>query len=117
MKNFVGGGAMFFFCRAINENVVEVNCDSACGDLISEDCIHECLEGGGGIGEPEEHHLRLKQASIGSKRSLPFVPCFDADVIISPADVELGEKSGMPEVIDDVRGQQEGISILDGEVV
>jgi hypothetical protein len=39
------------------------------------------------------------------------------DVIVSPADIKLGEKVSMPEVIDDVGSQWEGVSILDSEVI
>jgi hypothetical protein len=46
---------------------------------------------------------------IGGKCGLPFVSCFDANIIVSLV--------GVSEVIDNVGGEWEGIWIFDSEVV
>jgi hypothetical protein len=104
MKNLVGSDAVFLQGQAVNEYIIKVNCDLACSDQISKDHIHKCLESSGGIGKSEEHYLRLKQASISGEHRFPFVSCFDADVVVSPADIELGEKAGVLKAVDDIGG-------------
>jgi hypothetical protein len=75
------------------------------------------LEGGGRICETEEHYLRLKQASIGGERSLPFVARFNTNVVVPPPNIEFGEDAGVLKMIDDIQGQGKGIPILDGKVI
>jgi len=43
--------------------------------------IHHVLEGGGGIGQPERHHLEFEETVAGSKCGFPFIPLFYLDEV------------------------------------
>ena len=48
---------------------------------------------------------------------LPLVAIFDADVVVSPADVELGKQFGVFEFIDEVGDEGEWIGVAGGMFV
>ena len=75
------------------------------------------LEGGGGVGETEEHHCRFKESFVGNEGSFPLMPIFDLDIIVSPLDVELGEDFRPLEFIDKVRNEGERICVTDSMFV
>ncbi|KAF9799044.1 hypothetical protein IEO21_10626 [Rhodonia placenta] len=82
-----------------------------------EDVIHHRLEGGGGIGEAEEHHQGFIQFPVSHKGRLPLVTGFDPDIVISPSDIELGEERGTAELIHHLGDQRQGVAIFDGDRV
>jgi hypothetical protein len=49
------------------------------------------LEGGWGVSKAEKHDGGFEEAFWGEERGLPFIPLFNANIVISPSDVELGE--------------------------
>ena len=51
---------------------------------------------------------------MGDESCLPLMPVLDADIVIPPSDVELGEMSGILEIIDKVRDEEKGVNISDG---
>ena len=53
--------------------------------------VHECLECGGCVTESEEHDGWFKEFHGGNEGSLPLVFFSDANVVIPPTDVKLGE--------------------------
>ena len=61
--------------------------------------VHECLECQRSIAETEEHDCGFIEAKGGDKRCLPLVFFSNADVIITPSHIELGEKGGIFHVI------------------
>ena len=75
----------------VDYDVIHVNRGMSCGYSQSENRIHYHLEGCGGVGESKEHHSWFEQSFQGEKRCFPFVPWFDSDVIVSPANVDFGE--------------------------
>ena len=54
--------------------------------------VHKCLECGWCIAEAKEHDGGFKESHGGDERRFPLVFLLDADVIVSPADIELGEQ-------------------------
>ncbi|KIJ59177.1 hypothetical protein HYDPIDRAFT_101119, partial [Hydnomerulius pinastri MD-312] len=60
-------------------------------DVFPEDVVHHRLECRWGVGKTEEHDRRLKEPAVSPKGGLPFISFLDADVVISPAYVQLGE--------------------------
>ncbi|KAF9801213.1 hypothetical protein IEO21_10177 [Rhodonia placenta] len=84
---------------------------------IMEDVVHHRLEGRGGIGEAEEHHQGFVQSPVSYKGHLPFVTGFDADVVVSPSDIELRKERGTAELIHHLGDQRQGIAIFDRDRV
>jgi hypothetical protein len=60
-------------------------------ELLSEQCIHHGLEGGWGVGHPEEHYLQLEEAMVRDEHCLPLVSVAYLYVVVPPADIEFGE--------------------------
>ena len=73
------------------EDIVHVNDEPSFCNHVPEGGFHEGLEGGWGIALPEEHDQRFIEAIGGSECGLPFISFLDADVVISPSNVHLGE--------------------------
>ena len=76
---------------SVDGNVVHVYREPSLGHFSSKYCVHYHLEGGRGVSKAEEHDSGFEEAFWGEKRGLPLVPLFDANVVISPTNVELGE--------------------------
>ena len=74
--------------------------------------IHESLEHGGGIAESKEHDGRFEQSHWSDEGSLPLVFFSDANVVVSPANIKLGEQGGFFHVINKFwnKGERVGIS-------
>jgi hypothetical protein len=72
------------------------------------------LESGRGISETKEHNERFKHSTICLKSSLPLVAFLDANVVIPPTHVKLGEDCFVLEFIHDVGNEREGILISNG---
>ena len=96
------------------DNVREVRDEFPVKDLkpllqknICEDVVHESLEGGGSIAEPKEHDGGFKESHGGDKSGLPLILLSDANVVISPTNVEFDEQGRFFHVIDEFRDQGE----------
>ena len=50
---------------------------------------------------------------MGDEGSLPLVSVSDADVVVSPSDIKLGEDLGILHLVYEFLDQQEGVGILD----
>jgi hypothetical protein len=109
--------AVFFQGHGEDQNVVQIYSNLSYGDEISEDGVHEGLERSGGIGEPKEHNVGCKEASVGGDSSLLLVLISNPYVVVTPSNVELREILGTFESTNDVCNEGEGVSILDGNLV
>ena len=94
------------------EDVVQVDRDVSLVDQVPQDVVHRGLEGGGRVGEPKEHDRRLKEAPVGSEGSLPLVPLAYPDVVVAPADVELGEDPEPLQLVDQLLDQGKQVAVL-----
>ena len=50
---------------------------------------------------------------MGNEGCLPLISILDANVVVSPSDVKLGEDLGIFYLVDEVLDQWEGVGILD----
>ena len=96
----------------VDSHVVHVDLKPLLRKHICEDMVHESLEGGGSIAEPKEHGF--KESHGGDESGLPLIFLSDANVVISPTNVEFGEQGGFFHVIDEFGDQRERIGIPDG---
>ncbi|KAG6808320.1 hypothetical protein H0H92_004528 [Tricholoma furcatifolium] len=90
---------MFFkgFCE--DEDVVEVHAHHALRDEVAEDVVHHGLEGGGAIGKAKEHGEQFEQSLIGPEGCLSLITLLDAHIVVTSANVQLGEVAGTTELI------------------
>ena len=54
-------------------------------------CVHELLEGGGGVAHAKEHHFRLKEPSVCFECAFPLIGFMYSDVVIPPMHVKFTE--------------------------
>jgi hypothetical protein len=102
------------FCG--NQNVVHVD-EEFVGVFVDKGSEHPChssAEGGGGIGETEKHDARLKESKGGFEGGFMLVFFSDADVFVSPPDVEFGEEFLSLEFLDDSVNEGEWVCVTDG---
>ena len=75
--------------------------------------IHECLKCGGSIAESEEHDGGFEESHGGNESGFPLILFSDANVVISPSNVEFGKQGGLLHVINKFRDEREWIGISD----
>ena len=76
--------------------------------------VHECLKRGWGIAKAKEHDSGFKEPHGGDEGRFPLVFLSNANVVISPMDVKLGEQGRLFHVVDQFRDEWEWIGISDG---
>jgi hypothetical protein len=81
-------------------------------DEILEYFVHHGLEGSWAVGEAKVHDQWFEETSICSEGGLPLIALSDADIIVSPSHVELGEVSHALESIDEIVDEGEGVLIF-----
>ena len=64
--------------------VVHVDLEPSFCNHIGENMVHECLECGRGVAEPEEHYSGFKEAKRSDECCFPLVVLSDANVVVSP---------------------------------
>ena len=117
LEDMFGAFTMGFFVRGEDKEVIHVDDKPSFHNHVSEGVVHESLECRWGVGESEEHHSWFKEAFMCDEGSLPLVAILDAHVVVSPADIKLGEQFGIFEFVDEVRDEQEWVGISGGVFV
>ena len=95
-----------------DEDVVQVHHHYSFHNEFSEDVVHHGLEGGGAVGEAEEHYQRFKESAVGAEGSLPLIPFFHADIIETPLDIQFCEVSRPLEFLYQLRDEREWVLVL-----
>ena len=103
-----------YIILGVDSHVVHVDFKPLFHEHIHKDLVHEHLESGGGIAEPEEHDSGFEESHGGDEHSLPLVFFSDMNVVVSPTDVEFGEQGGFLHVINEFRDKGEWVGIVDG---
>ncbi|KAG5335022.1 hypothetical protein C0989_002454, partial [Termitomyces sp. Mn162] len=103
---------VFFQHFGIDEDVVKVYTHYALCYEVLEDVIHHGLKGGGAIGESKEHNEQLKQSLIGPEGSLPLISFLNVHIVVTPPDVQFSEVLCTLEVVDELRDEGEGVTVL-----
>ena len=91
LEDTFGTFTMGFFIRREDKEVTHIDDEPSFCDHISEGVVHEPLKCCWGIGESKEHHGWFEEAFMCDEGGLPLVAIFDVNVVVSPADVKLGE--------------------------
>ena len=75
----------------VNAKVIHIYLEPLFSDHVREDMIHEGLKYGGCIAEAKEHDSGFVETEESDESCLPLVRLLDPNIVISPANVELGE--------------------------
>ena len=94
--------------------VVHIDLEPSFRDHIGENMVHERLKSRRGVTKPEEHYSGLKEAERSDECCFPLVFLPDANVVVSPTNIELGEQCRVLHIIDQLRDEGERISIANG---
>ena len=97
----------------VDSHVIHVDLKPLFCEHICEDMVHESLEGGGSVVESKEHDGGFKESHGGNESGFPLIFLPDANVVISPTNVEFGEQGGFLHVIDEFQNEGEWIGISD----
>ena len=108
---------MLFACLRKDEDIIQVDDYVSFVQEVTEDLIHETLEGSRRIAETEGHGGWLEETPVGAEGCLPLVSFLDPDVIVAPAYVQLGEEPGVLCLIDELLDKRKGIFVLDGPFI
>ena len=98
----------------MDSHVIHVDFKPLLREHICEDVVHKGLKGGGSVTESKEHDSGFKESHGGDESGFPLIFLSDANVVISPTNVEFGEQGGFFHVVNELRDQGEGIGISDG---
>ena len=103
--------------RRIDKKVTHVNNEPSFCNHITKGVIHELLKGGRGIGKTKENYSWFKECFMGNESSLPFMPVFDTDVVISPTDIKLGENLCSLEFINEIGNEWKEVCVANSVFV
>ena len=84
---------------SVDAQIVHVNLEPLLCDHVSEDMIHKHLKHQWGIVETKKHDGGFKETKGGDECGFPLILFTNANIVISPSDVKLGEKSGVLHVV------------------
>ena len=84
---------------------------------VTKNVVHESLERGRSIGQPERHDKPFKGAIAGPKGGFPFVAFRNADQVISVPEINCGVKAGFARCGEEVGNEGKWISVLLGDPV
>jgi len=99
-----------------DEDVIEVDKDIDVED-VTEDVVHEVLEGGWSIGEAKGHDEAFEVTIACPEGCFPFIARFDTEKVVGTTEVEFGEDFGATETVEGFRDERKGIAVLDGDAV
>ena len=94
--------------------VVHIDLEPSLGNHVSEDMIHEHLKSWRGVTETKEHYSGFKEAERSNECRFPLVFLLNANVVIAPSNIKLGEQCGVLHIIDQLRDEGERIPVVNG---
>ena len=95
LEDMTGSFSVSFGVRGGDEEVIHVDDKPPFSDHVLERVIHESLEHGRGIAKAKEHDGGFEESFVGDEGRFPLVAILDADIVVPPMDVELGEMVGV----------------------
>ena len=95
-----------------------VHIDSDCGpparvllNSITVQHVHRGLKCGRRVSEAKEHHSGFIEPSLHFKRHFVFVPCIDAEVVVTPSYIQLCIDHGPSQVSDQCGDEREQVLV------
>ena len=99
MMEFEGTGG-------VKSKVIHVDFEPAFGNHVSENMVHEGLKSPGGIANSKEHDGWFKQSERSDECSFPLIFLINMEIVVTPANVEFSEVSGVLHVINEFRDKR-----------
>ena len=84
----------------MNTEIIHIDLKPLFCNHVSEDVVHKCLKCWWGIAETKEHDSGFKETKGSDKCGFPLILFVNANVVVSPSHIKLGEQSGILHVID-----------------
>ena len=91
--------------------VVHIDLEPPFGDHIGENVVHERLKSRRGVAEPKKHYGGFKETKRGYERCFPLIFFSDADIVITPSNVEFGEQCRVLHVINQLRDEGKRVPV------
>jgi len=101
---------------AEDQDVIEEDEDAVMQER-PEDVVHDCLERGQGISQPERHDQELVEPIMRLKRRLGNVSGEHPDLVVPRAEVQLGEEAGSEQLVEELIHHWDGVGVLNGDGV
>src|ERR1700722_18175685 len=74
-----------------DQEVVHIDMEPSFVEFLSEDLVHHRLECGRRVTKAKEHDKGFETTAICDEGRFPLIALFDPNIVISPANIELGE--------------------------
>ena len=97
--------------RGGDEKVIHVDEEPSFCDHVLKGVVHESLECGRGVAKAEEHDGGFEESFVGNEGCFPLVAILDADVVISPMNIEFGEVMSIFQLIHKVGNEGKRVSV------
>ena len=97
----------------MDPQVIHIDFEPSFSDHVSKDMIHEHLKSRRSVAEAKEHYGGFKEAERGDEHRFPLVFLLDADVVIAPSNIKLGEQCRVLHIINQLRDEEKRILIAD----
>ena len=94
--------------------VIHIDLEPSFSNHVSKNMVHECLKSQRGITETKEHYSGFKEAERSDECRFPLVFLLNANVVVAPLNIELGEQCGVLHIIDQLRDEGERIPVMNG---
>ena len=101
----------------MDTQVIHVNLQPTLSNHVSEDMVHECLKHGRSIAKAKEHNHRFVKTKGSDKCGFPLVFFMNLDIVISPSNVELGQKGRILHVSNQFRNEGKRVSVVNSMAV
>ena len=98
----------------VDTNVIHINFQPFFYYYVGKDVVHKGLECRWCIAKSEEHHCWFEESKGGDKGGFPLVFFTNADVVITPPDVEFHEEGDILHVINEFWDERQRICIPNG---
>jgi hypothetical protein len=100
--------------RGEDQEIIHVNYKPSFSNHVMEGVIHESLKTGGGVIHAEEHDHRFEEAFMSDEGAFPLISILDANIVITPSNVKLGEDLSSFEFINEVQDEGKRVGVTGG---
>ena len=99
--------------REGNEEVIHIDDKPSFSNHVSEGIVHELLKRHRGVAETEEHHGWFEESFVGDESGFPLMTVFDADVVVSRANIKLGKVVSIFQLVHEVGDEGKRVGVVD----
>ena len=117
LEDMMGSFGVGLGVRGGNEQVVYVDNKPSFSDHVPEGVVHKSLEHCQRVTKAEEHDHWFEESFVGDESHLPLVTIFDADVVVSPTNIELSEVVSVFQLVHEVGDERKEVGIVGGMFV